>query len=648
MRRKIKSLLSIVAAVLLLVTTGCGAVVSTKMTVDSNFAGSREINAKISKEDLKEVDGGFKALEEVVAANIPEGMTYTTSKDKESSSFNFVIAFDSLEDYREKVTAILEAGAGEEEEVEAPTVIFENSDSYFKEGFRFKESFDSIQLLQWLINALEAAELIAESSSNWYERAEGTFVLNGIEYVGGSYSFDLDEQTRRCLSGINVRTTISPDGTYAREFEFSADAEALSLLADAGCDLDTYFQALCLEDEMYETSADDYESTYLIKVTTDSLEELLERTNAILQTENKLEFTVEADSENVGVANLTVTESLDGSYYLDSTYGASVYSELRLYENTKLEDGDVELDWYSDNEDISYYAEVGQEYTFTGTWAIGFDSVQMDIAASSMEDIDVSFTFVPMEVLDDELNDSAKEAVKEAAKAAGEFAEEKENYSVSFAGAPQEVAKEIKKFVCEGHAEEADGSEDFFAVELKEFDTKSKLHDGICGDVTYNLRPLIGESKVTLVSEDSFLSSRYYAGDEVVTEGENATIPSSGYVTFYTTNISIVGVILAAVSAILLVFGIIFMLVSIKSFREIGPYFKAKKAAKATVQVAPQVVPQAAPVQTPTPISVPIEEGAESGITEDLSVYASPEPVTVQEVAPVAQPIIEDEEDELL
>ena len=181
-----KLLLAVLALLAVCVLTGCGAKVSSDMTVSKDFAGSREIVLDIASDDLEKVEGGIKALEKIIKADIPDEMTYKINhQDDGSEQIVFTITFEDLEGYREKITTILDAGVTEEEEENkiVPEIRFEYSDTYFKKGVVFQENFNNVDLVDWFREGIREAGIITESESNWSETADSIVTIEGVEYT---------------------------------------------------------------------------------------------------------------------------------------------------------------------------------------------------------------------------------------------------------------------------------------------------------------------------------------------------------------------------------------------------------------------------------------------------------------------------------
>ncbi len=623
MNKTIRAFLCVLLGLSLFVLSGCGAVLSTKMTIDKNFNGTREIFVKIDNGDLSYVEGGLAALETVIQNHIPKEMTYSMTADDSSSTFCFVISYSGLEDYRAKVEKIIAAGELDLE----PTVVYEKEDSYFKTGIAYQENFTSADLLQWYFNALQEANIISQSSSDWYELGTDTLILEDQEYSGMPHRFEIDEQVFRCLDKIEVETVLKTDGTIERTIAMTASKSVKEELAKVGCQLDSYLQALCPEGDSFIAEEDgEYsgKTRYQFTLTADSAEAITEKTNRILQTENALRIELAVREEEPGVADVKVTESLDGSFYLNSTdgyyYQNKLTSAIKVYDNITLaEDANFSYS-FTDDGTIRYYPKDGEEYSFNCVWKIGFQSVDLKASASNAEKLALTFVFTDAEGLRDEVKASARTALEQAAIAAGgNFSAGDTSCTVTFSGPIAEVEQQvnamISSYVPKEEKEEGTGTR-YFSVTLKEFDTSSKFTGGMTGEIYYDLAPMLGQASLRLIHENGLFHDVYYVCPQSSEEDGVLIAPVRASVTFYDVRVSAVSVVLLIVFALLLLAGIVCTVVFRKEFAKFGARFASAKkpAAPAAAQPStPQTQPPLASAPEAPPAALqPTQENAET------------------------------------
>ena len=583
-------------ALIICFTAACGAEISTKLTVDGSFNGTREITAVIDSDDITKVTGGAAALEQVIKESKPADMDYTVKNDGGNTVITFTIKFSGLEEYRTKINNIIDAGRTEDSDL-VHEVVFETGKTYFKEGFRLSENFTSIDLLNWYINALEESGIISESQGNWYEIGENKIVFSGKEYSSGS-RLEADEQIKRCLSGINVTTTVTTAGDFERVIEFTSDNDTEEELEEAGCVLEEYLKNLCPDGDKFEKTSgeDSYNNTYAFTLSAGSAEELIEKTDAVLQTKNRLSITAEALEDTPGTAAISVTESIDGTYYIDYD-SARVTSRLRVYDGVKYADADTS--YSTEDGYLVYRPNAGGEYTFSGEWKIGFSEIVFSAGASSLNKMNASFVFRPIEGLDSSLAESAGTLIKSAAEKGGKLTEKDSVYTVSFSGSKDDVEKDINRFIgaALSYEPEKDGNGKYayFNVQLENYNTLSRLKKGIRGLISYDFSPLTGSADITFENEGGFFGGTRYSANGSYEDGKEIS-GSSGSLYFYNESVSVLWTAVLAAALIVLIAGIVMLIINRNDFSKLKTVFAGMKKPKAPAvqQEADGTLPESA------------------------------------------------------
>lgn len=633
-----KAFLKAAAAVLLLcMLAGCGAVINTELTVDKNFAGQRTITLEISNSDVNQyVTGGLAALKSVADSKIPAGLTCATSASGDKSYVTFVLAFSNLNDYRSKVQAILNAGSNDGLMAE---IAYENQETYFKKGVKVKENFNSFELLKWYFDALQEANIITYSgSSNWYELGDTTVTVDGTSYSTGN-RVSVEEQELCCLDNITVETFINIDGSFSRIFTFETDADIIVELEDKGCDLEEYLSDLTPKGDEFKLGEDQFSDEYIITIEAKDTKELVEKTNKILQTENGFSLDIKPYAESNGMATINVTEKLDGSFYLD---GSDIDSNIHLLSNADIKENDYDVSY---NDDVLSYDPVdGAEYSFDFDWKIGFASVEIISKINSSESASVEFVFTAEEKLSKELKKSAADALKKTCGKYGEFSKDDYDCTISFSGSVADITEKINKFVG-ANDEYSDG--EYFSISFKEAETASVFTNGYVGEISYNIKPIIGNSRVLFNDDTSFMADYYYQGDFQIDSKGNRTAASVDSVSFTLIEISWFGIILVGAFVIVFLAGAVLLFIERKKIVEL---VKAIKERPAKVKTQPQVAE--APVTVTEEafvVETPVEEVSEAQAEQPSEpVVEAPAETASVEPAPVAVAPEEDEEEEIM
>lgn len=656
--------------VMVFALAGCGAEVSTAMTIDENFAGKRNITLTISNDDLGKVDGGIKGLEKVIKKDIPKAMSYKIKKAEGGQTITFTVSFKDIKDYRTKVGALIKAGITAEEKknnsnVITPEVVYERNESYFKKGIVFKENFSSVDLLDWFREGLRKAGIISESESNWFENASHVVTIEGVEYSGGA-QFNVDKQENTCLSSCDVETKLLLDNSLERTVKFTANESTVTALADKGCELESYMKGLTPKGDSFKAEKSEYGDTYYIfTLKAKDAKEMMTKTNAVMQTEgNSFALKSEVDKKNPGVAKVTINETFDGSYYLNyGSYSSPVSSTLYVYNNadvTAAMAGENTISYdTNENGGVTYRPSASLEYQFQMDWQIEFEALAMDVISNGTDNITVELECGLLKSLASDLKQSAIDRIKSFVKDEKLYETEEGKITLTFSGKIAEVEAQIHNMVKAAQAaEKADGesydgsNEDvrYFTVTESTFNTPSLFTDGVSLSVSYNFRPLFGSAHLALEESEGFLSSKYFQGNVSADEEGALYATEEGTLEVYTTKMSILGIVVCAVSAIVLLAGLFLLLTSLKSLTE---WLKALKQAQAEAKAAREAQAQAyAQAQAQQiPVQVPVQV-----VPQQVPVQTVPQQVPVAPQAPVppqapvapAAPVNTSEEEEIL
>lgn len=633
------------AAFMLFLCAGCGGVVDTVLTVDTAFAGSRVMTVTVPADDLEKVTGGSELLDRVAAENCPSTLAYAGEIPEEGGyRQTFTLTFTDREDYLAKVRELLNANLAEGEEAAEPTLTFETENSLFKKGVRIEESFTSVDLLAWYRVALRESGAISESESNWYEFGDNTLTVNGETYNSDSGRLmSVDEQERRCLDDCTVETDMNTDGSFVRRIALEADNDLVKTLQAEGTDLQAYLEALNPADGTFTVEEGSYETVYRYEFPAADVAQLVEKTNAILKTDqNSFEVTVALNPDEAGMAEVTVEECLDASFYLDS--GRTLRSQLKPYANCTAKDGQsyIESSGYS-----VQWVKSGMAATYAYDWQISFAEVALKVSPSGLKKLTVELNMTLPEGLSAEMKQAALDGVKAHAEEADDavsFEETADGCTVSASGTLSEVQKALNRF---------GGRDGSCVIYQQTFRTKSRLTGGMATSLTFDFSSVIGQTDITVANTDGFWTKQYYAAPLTAgTESGTLTLDSYDSVTVYTVSVSLGA--LVALAALVLVFAaaVVTVLVRRRDFGaligEARQVAAAKKAAKATA-AAVAVIP-AAPVSpaVPTVAEFPADEGAPTVVDETATVAPVPPapPISPAPPVPPAAPAAPDNTDE--
>ena len=213
-KRWIWLLLGCIAALLL---TGCG--MNTDMKIDGQFKGERVITCD-ELEDQNSIFSKFKVSEaaDAISKKCPPQMEFEckyTNAKKTKAVFIFHLKFDSINDYRTKVKALISRD---------PSVQFTYKDpkeDLFASGFSITEDFESKDLLAWVKPVLKEELNVSKDISSMSDDVKIT--MNGVSYDNDNFAsskIKLNTISKYFIDSIDIRTIhdVEKDGSdYERE-----------------------------------------------------------------------------------------------------------------------------------------------------------------------------------------------------------------------------------------------------------------------------------------------------------------------------------------------------------------------------------------------------------------------------------------------
>ncbi|AOH46029.1 hypothetical protein E5345_01300 [Propionibacterium sp. NM47_B9-13] len=191
LRRVVVMLCAMTAFVL----SGCGAVVTTSLTVKDDGSGSRVMTATFTNDDSDEAKKVFAVgsgvLEGSIKRHIPSQLAFKGLKiSGKTMTATFELDFSNHDDYMAKVRALT---AGSSKEVHSDV---QKIDTPLVQGAVGDEDFDSSDLLAWLADGLAQDGLIDKDNTNSVFDNDGNveFSIGGAE---AQFSFTAEGRAGR-------------------------------------------------------------------------------------------------------------------------------------------------------------------------------------------------------------------------------------------------------------------------------------------------------------------------------------------------------------------------------------------------------------------------------------------------------------------
>lgn len=555
--------------------TGCSnANVTTSVYVDDNFSGYKEIRIDLSGVG-NYINGGASAVEQCIWDHQPEGTDFYLDEDNNNVVLSYY--FNSLDEYRTKVSNALSAGGFEDEVL----VTYENSDTIFKKGVIYKENFTTSDLIAWFKNAMVEDGVIEKGYSSNVSVNSPKVYINDEEIENYSSSISIDEQERTCFNNIYVFTSIADDGTYKRNIDFLISKSTKEKI-DEEKDLTQYMKSLYIPDvdASESVNVNDYDSeiNYNYYISGKTADELTEKTNTILQSNNNFSSELTLDEENVGHANLSIKEKIDGSYYLSSEYNNAKVSDVIPYRNiVKVKEytaSGIDSDSYSlDDGSFAIEASPGVEYNAELDWLISPANVQMTVKASSNGKTKVELEEMFSNTLDSSFVDSAEERLADYTSFGGQQSRNGNVVTISFDGDQYLVEKQISNF-----AKGAETEENNFSIDVAKGESGKIWQDATKFKINYDFSDVFGENTMIMYKEtDGFFSSQKTIGNTIGSAGKSS-------IEVVELKISIIGYVLGIGGLATLIAGIVLLVLGRKDFKNI----KIERKPKPVKVAAPQ------------------------------------------------------------
>lgn len=333
--KKVKRILFILTALFSMVfLAGCekSAQLKTTLTLDKDCKGERIMHLELSKDSFAEnVTVSMEDIQAVFAEKCPEELTCEFAETNDSYTADIHLAFDSEEDYYNKIKAIVEQ--------EEPGDIIIAS-SVFNNGISIRERFKSEDLLRWFVDALIEKQYVSAENENYIFYDNGCDVeYEGTRYYAG-YEISLNQVTSSGLYKIGIKTRLNLDGTWNREISFYVPKDSMRANGDAIKEF--------LEDGVAkgaEGSWEDYKESgekgqvYTIKaesIPVETMERLMQEAfhteESVITDQTEAKY-AETGSENLVRSSAYIVESYDLSEFVLEGYDSNPQIEYRVEKN---------------------------------------------------------------------------------------------------------------------------------------------------------------------------------------------------------------------------------------------------------------------------------------------------------------------------
>jgi hypothetical protein len=267
-----KILLAAIPILLGLFLSACVINMNTRLVINDDYSGYREINCTIDNRELENfVYGGIDGLELLIRQNIPPEMIYKITKEEKSTLLQFFIEFETTAEYKNKISKILGR------ESSAVVVI---RDNMFLKGVHVSEDFNSSDLLAWLSRALIDNGIFSEENPVTINNQSCKLVIGKDEKVLGTdenNSIDYSDIQDYGAKAVNVITK-HEGGQFTRDITLYFGAEAVEVLGEK--EIGRYIKQNC--NSKVSTAKEAENTVFTVTLKGESIEAVAEKTSKLI------------------------------------------------------------------------------------------------------------------------------------------------------------------------------------------------------------------------------------------------------------------------------------------------------------------------------------------------------------------------------
>lgn len=387
-RHRSRGLTALILAALLALTS-C-AQVDTSLTVEQDGSGTRTFTVHIDQDRLEDLDGGQSAAEQSIRDHLPEGLTFDgVSTEEDRIRAKFTLPFDSVEDYEEKVTALLEAS----DRAQGNSVEMSITDAPLSQGFSLEESVTSDELFAWLVEGLIVDGVLADDDGTQAFAGQGEVEASfGEQTYETGRSLRIDDVTDHGFDEV-IATVIPGDAeSYRVEVDYGS-AEPIS--GAHGQAVDAFFEQAVpegaeLTEDPGRTSQERGRRVSGTAEGPDGVQDFLR--TALGSEETRFSVEHGTSSEDPTTQQQVVTGTLDCTTVCSSSGYGSGAAELRFVLPAGWEAGGATYGQAEDDGSVVLTSSE-EDFRLVAERRIGITDATVRVEVASQDDVSVEFTY---------------------------------------------------------------------------------------------------------------------------------------------------------------------------------------------------------------------------------------------------------------
>lgn len=277
MKKAIKRLLIMVVFLMSFGLVGCGATLTTNLSVSDNFAGSRTMDVSIDKDSFDEnAPEDFETLAMELKESVPDCLKFSYEETSKQYVCHFVMSFTSKEDYEKQIASLL----GERQEVE-----FVYSKSPFSGGVVLKENFSVEDVMGWFCDYLIKKEYVDEDDKlRVFGSVNNEISINGTKYTCNKNCLSVSQKSYIPIVEMNIFTDIdAANEKIARKIEIVFDDYVISANRDT---VENYLINITPKGSVGEWKTVDEHEKFILVIPACSEEEMTQAMKIFCSSEN--------------------------------------------------------------------------------------------------------------------------------------------------------------------------------------------------------------------------------------------------------------------------------------------------------------------------------------------------------------------------
>ncbi|MGN0342550.1 MAG: zinc-ribbon domain-containing protein [Roseburia sp.] len=334
--KKLSILLILVLAATMFTACSAGSTVNTVLTLNADGSGQRVMTIAISDSVFNDYfNGTTDDINGVAEELCPDGMTWAYSENDGVKTYTATIEFTSIDDYQQKVENIL----GYETEIE-----YSSSDTVWANGVYLQESFSSLDLLEWMKNALVEREYVDSSNAGYiFSNGSNEIVWGGESYSAGSNLY-IETVEEVAIDNIQFSTQMNDTDDYSRQVAFYVNTASMEGKEDQ---IKEFMEEHLPEGAVGEWTSDETDTIYTISGANYTLDGLNDFDQTLFENESsKVTQKIVTDQVYPFSRDVVLEETIDFSaYFSANSYTSRTFSG-------------------ADTENYSVFSQYGTDYSY--------------------------------------------------------------------------------------------------------------------------------------------------------------------------------------------------------------------------------------------------------------------------------------------